>query len=251
MILCLDVGNTQIFGGVHDGEKLVFNFRTTTSINRSSDETGIFLRNVLRENNIDPSDIDKVAICSVVPQTLYSLKGASKKYFNCEPFVLQSGVKTGLKIRYKNPNEVGADRIANAIAGTNLFPNRDLVIVDFGTATTFCVVSSNKEYLGGAILPGLKLSMNSLTQNTAKLMSVEIKQPENVVGRSTAESIQAGLYFGQVGVIKEFISRITEESFAGEKPVVIGTGGFSKLFSSEKLFDYQSPDLILEGLVSA
>ncbi|HAG90705.1 MAG TPA: pantothenate kinase, partial [Bdellovibrionales bacterium] len=137
MILCLDVGNSQIYGGVFKGEDIVLRFRKSSRNGQSSDETGVFLRSVLKENGLDPESVEKIAICTVVPESLHSLKNASRKYFGGEPFVLQAGVKTGLKIKYKNPLEVGADRIANAIAASQLFPNRNIIIIDFGTATTF------------------------------------------------------------------------------------------------------------------
>ena len=140
----LDVGNSQIYGGVFDDGKLLLRFRRNSKTGASSDEIGIFLRSVLRENDIDPGEVKQIAVCTVVPEVLHSIKNACMKYFKLDPFVLQAGVKTGLKIRYKNPIEVGADRIANAIAGTTLYPQQNLLIIDFGTATTFCAVSSEK-----------------------------------------------------------------------------------------------------------
>lgn len=151
MILALDVGNSQIFGGVVDQNKITLRFRKTSKTGASSDEYGLFLRSVLKENDIDPNLIKEIAICSVVPDMVYSLRGACRKYFEITPFLLQPGVKTGLKIKYSNPIEVGADRIANAIAGVHLYPDRPMIIVDLGTATTFCAVSKNKDYLGGVI----------------------------------------------------------------------------------------------------
>jgi type III pantothenate kinase len=158
-------------------------------------------------------------------------------------------VKTGLKIKYRNPLEVGADRIANSIAGTHLYPDKNLLIVDFGTATTFCAVTREKDYLGGVIIAGLKISMEALETKTAKLPSVEIVSMREALGRSTVESIQSGLYFGQVGTVKEILQRLTKECFADtEKPVVLATGGFAGLFEKEKIFDDIVPDLVLKGL---
>ena len=165
------------------------------------------------------------------------------------PFILQAGVKTGLKINYRNPLEVGADRIANAIAGSNLYPDRNLIIVDLGTATTFCAVSKSKEYLGGSIVAGLRLNMEALETNTAKLPAVEIAPMTEALGRSTVESIQSGLYFSHLGTMKEISKRIATECFDGEKPFIIGTGGFSSLFDKEKIFDIVLPDLVLQGLL--
>ncbi len=251
MILTLDVGNSQIYGGVYEKEQLKFRFRKTSKTGASSDEIGIFLRSVLRENSMDPTKVTHIAMCSVVPDVVYSLKNACKKYFNLTPFVLQAGVKTGLKIDYRNPLEVGADRIANSIAATHLYPKKNLVIVDLGTATTFCAISKEKNYLGGSIVAGLRLNMEALESQTAKLPSVEIVAMKEALGRSTTESLQSGLYFGHLGTMREITKRISEECFDGEKPFVIGTGGFSSLFDKEKIFDVIQPDLVLQGLMQA
>ncbi len=251
MILCLDVGNTSIHGGVYENDELVIQFRKTSRNQFSSDEYGIFFRNVLKENDIDYKSISEIAICSVVPDVLHSLSSAAIKYFGIEPFVLKAGVKTGLNIKYRNPREVGTDRIANAIAAIDRYGEKNMIVVDFGTATTFCVISENKEYLGGIILPGIRISMEALVQKTAKLPVVEIKQPDEMVGKTTVESIQAGLYYSQVAIVKEFKNRIKNEVFNGEDPVVIGTGGFARLFTDENIFDLIIPTLALDGLYLA
>lgn len=251
MILILDVGNTQIYAGLFDKDNMVLSFRKNSKSGASSDETGIFLRSAIRENGFDPSLVKQIAICSVVPEVIYSLRGACLKYFNINPFTLQAGVKTGLKIKYRNPLEVGADRIANSIAATHLYPGKNLILVDLGTATTFCAVSKDKEYLGGSIVAGLRLCMEALESKTAKLPSVEIVAMHEALGRSTIESIQSGLYYGHLGTMKELIARITQECFQGEKPLVIGTGGFSHLFEKEKVFDEIMPDLVLKGMLIA
>lgn len=248
MILCLDIGNSQIFGGVFDNEKIRLRFRHDTTTSSTSDQLGIFLKSVLRENGLVCDAIKQIAVCSVVPTIDYSLRAACRKYFDIEPFFLQAGVKTGLKIKYRNPLELGADRIANAIAAMSDYPGENIIVIDFGTATTFCAISHKKEYLGGAILAGMRLSMNALQANTARLFSVEIIKPKNIVGRSTAENIQSGLYFGQLGILREFTTRITEEYFKDKKPVIVGTGGFAYLFEREELFTTVAPDLILHGL---
>lgn len=251
MLLTLDVGNSQIHGGVFDGDTLRVQFRKTTHPIGSSDEIGVFLRAVLRENQLDPAAVQRVALCSVVPSVAYPLRAACVKYFQCEPFVLQAGVKTGLKIRYRNPAEVGADRVANAIAATQRRPKCNCLVVDCGTATTFDVVTAEGDYLGGAIMPGLGISAEMLSSRTARLPSVEISRPEAALGRSTVESIQAGLYHGQVGAIRQLLGQLTKEAFAGVKPVVIGTGGFARMFESELLFDEVVPELVLFGLKHA
>ncbi len=251
MILCLDVGNTQVHGGVFDKDKLVVQFRKTSIDQSSSDEYGIFLRTVLRENGVDPKDITRISICSVVPSVVHSLRNACLKYFSKTPFVLQTGVKTGLMIKYKNPAEVGSDRIANSIAASHQYPKQNLIIVDFGTATTVCVINKQKEYLGGCILPGIRISMEALEAKTAKLPRVDIIKKTSVIGQTTIDSIQTGLYFGQLGMVKEIIERSKQEAFKGEECFVIGTGGFSSLFDKENLFDVTIPDLVLRGILIA
>lgn len=249
MMLCLDVGNTQIFGGVFQNEKLIHNFRLTTSEGRTSDEIGLFLKSVLVENGFDPKSINQVGICSVVPSQDYSLRNAILKYFKMTPFFLDTGVKTGIKIRLANPKEVGSDRISNAIAACESFPDKNLIIIDFGTATTVDAVTKDKEYLGGAILAGVKINAEALEERTAKLPSVKITKPQTAVGKNTVECIQSGLYFGTIGAIREIVTRIHHETFGpAEKPLVIATGGLAQLFAGETLFDIEVPDLVLQGI---
>lgn len=248
MLLCLDIGNTHIFAGVFAGEKLLLRFRHKTDHGSTSDQLGVFLKNVLRENNIDGTKINAIAICSVVPAIDYSLKAACKKYFNLEPFVLQAGVKTGIKVCTKNPTETGADLIAGAVAAAHDYPNKNLIIVDLGTATTITAVSSNKEFLGAAFLPGIRTSMCALQNNAAKLSAVEIIKPEKATGRFSAESIQSGLFYGHIGAIKEIAAQISKECFTGSKPLIIGTGGFANLFIQEAIFDVIEQDLVLHGM---
>lgn len=251
MILCLDVGNSQIFGGVFNEGDMIFQFRHNTTSNASSDQFGLFLKQVLRENEISPEAISDIAICTVVPHLLYTLRSSCIKYFNISPFILAPGEKTGLKIMYRNPSEVGADRVANAISAKELYPNKNLIIVDFGTATTFCALKADRTYLGGVIIPGLRLSMESLEQRTAKLPSVEIVQTKKIVGRTTVESIQSGLYYGHAFSVKGIIAKMIDESFPGESTTVIGTGGFARLFDKENIFDHIEGNLVLKGLYIA
>jgi len=250
--LCLDVGNSNIYAGVVDGDGgLVLRFRKTSTISSSADEYGVFLRAALRENGIDPSSIGRIALSSVVPDTTFSIRRACQKYFGMEPFVLQAGVKTGLQIAYKNPLDVGADRIANAVGAIARYPDRDIIVVDMGTATTVDAIEGGKKYIGGSILPGLRISVEALEEKTAKLPIVEIAIPEHACGRSTTESIQAGIYWGHYGAIRELVSRMSAECFSGTKPVVLGTGGFSQLFADAGIFDELVPDLVLEGIYRA
>jgi type III pantothenate kinase len=252
MLLCLDVGNSQIHGGVFVGSELRVQFRRSTHPIGSSDELGLFLRSVLRENAIDPREVRRVAICSVVPTVMYPLHAAAVKYFGLSPFVLRPGVKTGLRIRYRNPQEVGADRIAAAVAAVHRWPDRDLLVVDCGTATTFEVITAGRDYLGGAILPGLGISVEVLAGKTAKLPAVEITRPGSALGRSTTESIQSGLFHGHLGAIRHLLRELALEAFGpGIAPVVVATGGFSRLFAEERVFDHIAPDLVLQGLCVA
>lgn len=251
MILTIDVGNTSTTCGLFEGDKIVFQFRKETNIHSSSDEIGIFFRSVLKENGFDWTKISRVGICSVVPAVNYSLSSACSKYLNQEPLFIQAGIKTGLKIKYSNPKEIGADLIAAAIGGINLFPNRDMIIVDMGTATTLELVSKNNEFLGGSILPGLKISIDALATGTAKLPSVEIAKPDGIFGSSTTEAIQVGMYYGTAGSIKEICYRYQKAVFNDEKPFILGTGGFSKVFSDYNLFDQIVPELVLYGVKCA
>ena len=248
MLLCLDIGNSQILGGVYDGHALKVIFRRTSSIHASSDELGVFLRAVLRENGVAPEEISMAGICSVVPDVVHSMRSCFRKYFRFEPFLLRPGAKTGLKIRYRNPLEVGSDKIANAMGAVGQFPGRNLIIVDFGTATTLCAVTKDREYLGGIITPGIHASMAMLGSKTARLPAVEITRPPQVLGRTTVESIQSGLYFGALSTVRSLATLVAQEQFGDEKPVVVGTGGFGRLFSEEQLFDAFLPELPLIGL---
>ncbi|HAH05203.1 MAG TPA: type III pantothenate kinase [Elusimicrobia bacterium] len=251
MLLTLDVGNSQIYGGVFDGETLKLKFRKTSKTDVTSDELGVFLRGVLRESGLAPDSIKDAAVCSVVPDLAHPVRNCCLKYFGKEPFLLQPGVKTGLNIKYKNPAEVGADRIANAIAAVHRHPGKNLILIDLGTATTFCAVTGSGNYLGGIILPGLRISMEALATRTAKLPAVEIVRPKELLGRTTADSIQAGLFYGNLAAIRTISAALKTECFDSKDAIVIGTGGFSRLFEGERAFAEIVPDLVLEGLALA
>lgn len=251
MILVLDVGNSQIFCGVFEGDELVSQFRYASTGRGTSDEIGVFLRGALRENGVDPEAVNIVAISSVVPELNYTLRSCCQKYFAIEPMILRPGLKTGLKIAYKDPKEVGSDRIADAMGAIKLFPGRNLIVVDFGTATTVCAITKDRVFLGGNIMPGIRLAMEALEAKTAKLPSVEIKPTRTALGKTTIESIQSGLYWSNVGMVRELVSRISAEAFGDESALVIATGGFSNLFHREDLFDHVVSDLILVGLIEA
>ena len=248
MLLCLDVGNTHILGGVSRGGKIVARFRYATPLVGTSDQLGIFLLSILQANQIDPKVISAVAVSSVVPGCDYTLNHTIEHYFNADYFVLRADQQKTLNIQYSNVNEVGADRIANAIGAVHGYPHQNIIIADMGTATTLCAINKQHDYLGGAILPGLKLGMESLKTSTAKLMEVNIESPPSLIGRTTRESIQSGLFYGQLGSLLQLVSGFKQEAFADEQVMVIGTGGFSQLYKDKSLFDVILPDLVLQGL---
>ena len=249
MNLCIDIGNSTIFCGIGDEIKIHYRFRHDCQSPFTSDQFGLFLIGFLQENNIPRGSIKKIAICSVVPQLDYSVISACIKYVKIHPFVLKPGVKTKLKIKYRDPLEAGADRIADAMAACHHYPNKDIIVINFGTATTFTVINAQKDYLGGLIVPGLRLSMNALENFTALISPVEIVFSNSVVGRSTKECVQNGLYFGHLSMIEGITQRIKHEVFNSKECVIIGTGGFSHLFAKAPLFTIIEPDLVLLGLL--
>lgn len=249
MLLCLDVGNTHIVGGVFDGDRLTVRFRYATGQIGTADQFGIFLLALLQTNGIDRTAVRAVALCSVVPGVNYTIRHAITQYMpQAEYFILQAGVKTGINIKYKNPGEVGADLIAGAIGGVEAFPGKNLIIADLGTATTLVAVTKKNDFLGGIIMPGMRVAMESLRSNTAKLMEVDIEVPPTYLGQSTRECIQRGLYFGHLGAMREIIGGYRRELFNNEEAVVIGTGGFSQLFRAADIFHAVLPDLALQGI---
>ncbi len=249
MNLCIDVGNSQLHGAVYGTDRsLAMQFRKESSHRVSSDEMGLFLVAALREKGIDPGAVNRIGVSCVVPEEKFTLRVACREYFGSEPVFLEAGVKTKLKIKTRNPLEVGADRIANAIAATELYPGRNVVVVDFGTAITLDAVSEAREYLGGSICAGLGLAMDALGTKTAKLPHVEIVRTPNALGRSSIESIQGGLYFGYLGLVRELVGKIGREAFGDSPSTVVATGGYSQLYENENLFDDIVPDLVLQGV---
>ena len=251
MILSIDVGNSATSYGLFENEKLIFQFRQTTNINSSSDEIGIFLRSVLRENGFDWKQISKIGCCSVVPSINYSLSSACSKYLEKEPLFIQAGIKTGLKLKYSNPREIGADLIAAAMGAVAVKPDTNLIVVDMGTATTIELITKDKEFLSGCILPGLKISVDALSSKTANLTPVEILKPSHICGTSTAEAIQSGIYYGTAGSIKELCYLYKKNIFHNEETFIIGTGGFARIFSDYNIFDEIIPGLVLSGVKCA
>lgn len=251
MTLTIDIGNTTTNCGLFDGEKIVLQVRLTTNRNASSDEIGIFLRSSLRENGFDWKNVEKIGICSVVPSVNYSWSSACSKYLGHDPLFIQAGIKTGLKLKFSNTKEIGADLIAAAMGAVAVKPDTDLIIVDMGTATTLEIVTKDREFMGGTILAGLKISVEALATGTAKLPSVEIAKPEHACATNTIEAIQSGLYYGTAGAIKELCAQYQKSNFGGKKPYIIATGGFSKIFADCNLFDEIVPELVLSGVKCA
>ncbi|MBE3588931.1 MAG: type III pantothenate kinase, partial [Thermoanaerobacteraceae bacterium] len=210
MILVFDVGNTNIVLGVYKGRELVEHWRVSTGPQRTADEFGMLLRNLFQYSGISFAEIDALVIASVVPPLMLALEQMSRKYFGLQPLVVGPGIKTGLAIKTDDPREVGADRIVNAVAGYELYGG-PLIIVDFGTATTFDAISARGEYLGGAIAPGIGISTEALFARAAKLPRVELVRPPSVIGRNTVASMQAGIVFGFVGQVDEIVRRMKAE----------------------------------------
>lgn len=250
MILCIDAGNTQIHFGVFKIDTMILQFRYSASETITSDQLGIFLKSMLSENDIDYGKIEHISICSVVPALDYSIRSACVKYFMIEPSFLNSTNNSKLIIKYANPLEVGADRIATSIGAYSLYGGSNLVIVDMGTATTIDLVTKEGHYLGGAIIPGIKTSAKALYSNTSKLPSVELNKPLGL-GANTKENIQIGLYYGHLGSIKNIVSYLTEQSIYLDDYIIIATGGFSEIFRSEKFFNYFHPELAFIGLIES
>lgn len=247
MILVFDVGNTNIVFGVYQGKSLVKNWRLSTDKNKTSDEYGILIRQCFTYDEINYKDIEAIVIASVVPNVMQSLEEMSFKYFDLKPLIVGPGIKTGLNIRYDNPKEVGADRIVNAIGAYEKYGG-PLVIVDFGTATTFCVISEKGDYLGGAISPGINTSTEALFTHASKLPKVELIKPDSVIGKTTIKSIQSGIIYGQIGMVDYLVGRIEAELGTKLKQVV-ATGGLSELIGSEsEKISIVDKQITLEGL---
>ncbi len=246
MNLVIDVGNTNTVFGVYDKDTLKATWRMTTQRNSTSDEIGMFFLNMLRLEGVSSEDIEGTIISSVVPPVMYSMEHSIRKYLGHTPVIVSSKMDFGIKIAYPNPNEIGADRLVNAYAAYNLYGG-PLVIVDFGTATTYCAVNGKGEYLGGAICPGIKISLDALYQNTAKLPRVEITRPEKMIGDSTIHAMQSGMFFSYVGGVDYMVKGFKKE--LGGQAKVIATGGLARMISeSSKEIDIINSKLTLEGL---
>ena len=248
MLLVLDVGNTNIVAGVYKGEELLVHWRISTDRQKTADEYGMSLYNLFAYSKMAMEDVEAVAISSVVPPLIVPLSRMCERYFGKQPLVVGPGVKTGVCIKYENPREVGADRIVNAIAAYEKYKERGaMIVVDFGTATTFCAIAANGDYLGGAIAPGIGISTEALFQRAAKLPRIELIKPKSVICRNTVTSMQSGIIFGFVGQVDEIVRRMKQE--LGGEAFVVATGGLANLMAQESgTIDVVEPFLTLEGL---
>ncbi len=246
MLLAIDIGNTNIVWGVFDGDKLVADWRIGTDHSKTTDEYAILLLDLLRVEGISPEGVNGVILSSVVPPLTPLFEELAETYFHCLPLIVSPEMETGLTIKYTNPHEVGSDRIVNAAAAYRRYGG-PIIIIDFGTATTFCAVTAAGEYLGGAIAPGLRISAEALYARTAKLPKIELARPKSAIGRDTVASMQAGLVFGYAGLVDELVRRIRQE--LGRDCFVLATGGLAGLIAPEShAIREVRPHLTLEGL---
>jgi type III pantothenate kinase len=252
MLLAFDVGNTNIVLGIYKDRELLQNWRMETDKNKSADEYGMLINQLFIYEGLSIEDVSEVIISTVVPSILYTLQHLSQKYFHTKAIVVGPGVKTGLIVKYDNPKQLGADRIVNAVAALEKY-EAPLIVIDFGTATTFCAVTEKSEYLGGAIAPGIKISADALFEKTAKLPRVDLEAPGHLLCRNTSEGIQAGVVYGNMGMVEHIVERMKKEIreyTKSDKPItVVATGGLSTLISSEvTCIDHVDKLLTLTGL---
>jgi len=246
-LLVVDIGNTNIVLGVYQENQLISSFRIKTDKEKSADEFGILLSQLLNHSNINNNEIMDTIISSVVPPIMYSFERAIQRYFNVTPIVVGPGIKTGLNIKTENPKEVGSDRIVNAVAVNTLYGG-PAIIIDFGTATTFCALSSKSEYLGGAIAPGIRISADALFSKASKLHRIELQKPPSYIGKNTVHAMQSGILFGYVGLVDYMVEKFKVE-MNEDNIKVIATGGLARLISQEsKTIQIVNPNLTLEGL---
>ncbi|CAH0121541.1 MULTISPECIES: type III pantothenate kinase [unclassified Paenibacillus] len=246
MILVIDVGNTNIVLGVYKGRELLHHWRLSTNRSATVDEYGIMIHNLFRMGKLQVKDIDGVIISSVVPPLMHMLEVLSKTYLYKEPLIIGPGIKTGLNIRYEYPREVGADRIVNSVSAIEQY-GAPIIVVDFGTATTFDYIDGKSNYLGGAIVPGIQISTEALYQRASMLPRIELTKPKSVIGRNTVHAMQSGIIFGYAGQVDGIVERMKAEY--GENPKVVATGGLAELIASEsRTIEKINPMLTLEGL---
>ncbi|MBA4538411.1 type III pantothenate kinase [Bacillus aquiflavi] len=246
MIFVFDVGNTNIVLGVYEGDYLKHHWRIETNRHKSEDEYGMQVKALFDHAQLKFSDINGIIISSVVPPIMSALERMCEKYFHLNPVIVGPGIKTGLNIKYENPREVGADRIVNAVAAIHEYGS-PLIIVDFGTATTYCYINKHKQYMGGAIAPGITISTEALYSRAAKLPRIDIVSPDGIIGKNTVAAMQAGILYGYVGQVEGIVQRMKD--YGKQNPTVIATGGLADLIAKEsKAIDIVDPFLTLKGL---
>lgn len=247
MIFVMDIGNTNIKAAVFDGDRLLRRWRCATDTSMTSDQYGIIMSDLFRYNELRMGDIEGIMFSSVVPTINYTIEHMCRDYFGKEPRLLVPGMKTGLNIKYENPRELGSDRIANAVAVATLYGGPS-IFIDFGTATTYGVVSAKNEFLGGAIGAGLRMMNAALSTGTAKLPSIELVLPPRVIGRTTVSNIQSGIIYGYIGSVEKIVEGMKRE-LGSDSVKVIATGGMAHLVkSNSEVIDEINPDLTLTGL---
>lgn len=249
MLLLIDVGNTNIVMGMYDGDDLKFSWRLGTKVARTSDEYGLQVDSILRHFGVDVDDIDDIVLASVVPSIQHTLKTMCTRFLGKEPMVIGEGTKTGMKINYDNPKEVGADRIVNAVAGIEKY-GAPCIIVDIGTAISFDVVGKGGEYLGGAIAPGIGISSEALFSRTSKLPKVELEEPRSSIGKTTIEAMQSGIVYGFIGLVDNVIEIIINEMNIKKEDIkIVATGGYAQLIATKsKYVEEYNFDLTLQGM---
>ncbi len=247
MLLVIDVGNTNITLGVFKEEELLGTFRMTTKLPRTSDEYGIMLKELVERQGIRGKDIDAVIIASVVPDIMHSLGSAMIKYFGIKPVIVSAGIKTGIRIVTENPKQVGADRIVDAVAAYTLYGG-PVIVIDFGTATTYDIVGPDATFEGAVIAPGIRTSAQAMWGQAAMLPAIEIKKPDTSLAKETVSSMQAGIVFGQIGQVEYIVDRIRRESGYTDAKVV-ASGGLGNIIAREtEVIDVYDPQLTLKGL---
>lgn len=247
MLLTVDIGNTNITMGVFEEASLVSRFHITTKIARTSDEYGILIKDLLEQKGFEVSTIKEVIIASVVPQIMHSFQNGIVKYIKCQPVNVGVGTKTGIRIDTYNPKQIGADRIVDAVGAYELYGG-PVLVVDFGTATTYDLVSGDGAFVAGVVCPGIRIAANALWKDTAKLPEVEIEKPKSILGKDTVSSMQAGLFYGTIGQTEYIIQKVREESGI-EDLKVVATGGLGRIIADETgAIDVYDSDLTLKGL---
>lgn len=249
MLLAIDCGNTNTVFAICEGDEIRGEWRITTDGRRTADEYAVWLTQLLALHDLKREAVSSAIIATVVPDALFNLQSLCRRYFKTEPLIVgDPGVKLGVTVRLDRPDEVGADRLVNAVSAHALYPG-DLILIDFGTATTFDVINGAGDYVGGVIAPGINLSLDALHRAAAKLPRIGIKRPPSVIGKATVPAMQSGIYWGYISLIEGLVSRITGE--IGRKPMVVATGGLAPLFAdATSVIDHLDPHLTVRGLMA-